>query len=122
MAAERTQIAMPPGADVTQAALVIHCPVCQTANPPGDRWCQDCGFMLASAQPETVEVAVSTGPRLVLNGREFELHAGANSIGRVGADVLLADATVSRHHATLSLEEDGAWIEDVGSTNGTFLN
>jgi pSer/pThr/pTyr-binding forkhead associated (FHA) protein len=121
-AAERTQIAMAPGVDVTQAAIVIECPVCHTANPPGDRWCQDCGFLLTSQAPEALELPAASGPRLVLDGREFELHAGANTIGRVGADVLLPDPTVSRHHATLTIDEEGAWIEDVGSTNGTSVN
>src|SRR5436190_5435891 len=120
--ADRTQVAWVPGADVTQAALVIECPVCHTSNPPGDRWCQDCGFLLSSQVSETLEMPSLSGPRLVLDGREFELRGGANSIGRVGADVLLPDPTVSRHHATLTLAEDGAWIEDVGSTNGTYLN
>jgi pSer/pThr/pTyr-binding forkhead associated (FHA) protein len=121
--ADRTQVAWaPPGADVTQAALVIECPVCHTNNPPGDRWCQDCGFLLSSQAPESLEVSSLAGPRLVLDGREFELRQGENSIGRVGADVLLPDATVSRHHATLTIDESGAWIEDVGSTNGTSLN
>jgi pSer/pThr/pTyr-binding forkhead associated (FHA) protein len=120
---ERTQIAVAPGADVTRAAIVIQCPVCQTVNPPGDRWCQDCGFLLSSQAPDEVELpAAAGGPRLVQDGREFELRSGANSIGRVAADVLLPDPTVSRHHATLTLAEDGAWIEDVGSTNGTFVN
>jgi pSer/pThr/pTyr-binding forkhead associated (FHA) protein len=120
---DRTQVAIAPGADVTQAAVVIQCPVCHTANPPGDRWCQDCGFLLSAAAPTALEeLPAATGPRLVLDGREFELHAGANTVGRVAADVLLLDSTVSRHHATLTLAEDGAWIEDVGSTNGTFLN
>ena len=122
LAIERTQIAIAPGADVTQAAVVIQCPVCQTVNPPGDRWCQDCGFLLSAPAPEALELPEAAGPRLVLDGREFELHAGANSIGRVGADVLLVDSTVSRHHATLTIAEDGGWIEDVGSTNGTLLN
>jgi len=128
LAAERTQIAMAPGADITQAAVVIECPVCHTANPPGDRWCQDCGFLLTSQAPEALEMPATSGPRLVpgaplgVAGREFELRAGANTIGRVGADVLLPDPTVSRHHATLTIAEDGAWIEDAGSTNGTFLN
>src|SRR5947209_13064875 len=103
LTAERTQIAIAAGADVTQVAMVIECAVCHTANPPGDRWCQDCGFLLASQAPEAVELPAGSGPRLVLDGREFELHAGANTIGRVGADVLLPDSTVSRHHATLTI-------------------
>jgi pSer/pThr/pTyr-binding forkhead associated (FHA) protein len=122
MDAERTQVAWVPGADVTQVGLVIECPVCQSRNPPGDRWCQDCGFLLSSQAPESLEMPSVSGPRLVLDGREFELRQGANSLGRVGADVLLPDPTVSRHHATLTIDESGAWIEDVGSTNGTSLN
>lgn len=121
--AERTQIAFAPAADVTQAAIVIQCPVCQTVNPPGDRWCQDCGFLLSSQAPEAAELPTgAAGPRLMHDGREFELRLGENSIGRVAADVLLPDPTVSRHHATLSIAEDGAWLEDAGSTNGTFLD
>jgi pSer/pThr/pTyr-binding forkhead associated (FHA) protein len=121
--AERTQIAFAPGADVTQAAIVIQCPVCQTANPPGDRWCRDCGFLLSSQAPEGMDLPTgASGPRLVQDGREYELRQGENSIGRVAADVLLPDPTVSRHHATLTLAEDGAWLEDAGSTNGTFLD
>jgi pSer/pThr/pTyr-binding forkhead associated (FHA) protein len=120
--ADRTQVAWVPGADVTQAALVIQCPVCHTSNPPGDRWCQDCGFLLSSQVSDALEMAAVSGPRLVLDGREFELRQGENSLGRVGADVLLPDPTVSRHHATLTIDESGAWIEDVGSTNGTSLN
>src|SRR5438552_3286667 len=120
--ADRTQVAWMPGADVTQAALVIECPVCHTSNPPGDRWCQDCGFLLTSQAPETLEMPSTSGPRLLLDGREFELSQGANSIGRVGADVLVPDPTVSRHHATLTIDENGAWLEDVGSTNGTSVN
>src|SRR5260370_17076780 len=118
---ELLQIAMAPGVDVTQVALVIECPVCHTANPPGDRWCQDCGFLLTSQAPEAVELPVSSGPRLVLDGREFGLHSGANTIGRVGADVLVPDPTVSRHHATLPLAETRPWLEPARRTNAPSL-
>lgn len=30
--------------------------------------------------------------------------------------------SVSRHHARLRIENDAHWLEDIGSTNGTFVN
>jgi transcriptional regulator of acetoin/glycerol metabolism len=38
------------------------------------------------------------------------------------ADIVLADATVSRRHARLTAIEDGIRVEDVGSNHGTFLD
>lgn len=38
-------------------------------------------------------------------------------------DFILDDPHVSRHHARLIRQEDGAWLlEDLSSTNGTFVN
>jgi pSer/pThr/pTyr-binding forkhead associated (FHA) protein len=118
--AERTQL-VGPGADATQMAMVIACPVCHTENPPGERWCRDCGFLLGSAVAEALEMPdVAPSARLVAaGGREYPLHPGENSIGRENVDVLLLDGTVSRRHARLTLEEGQVWLEDEGSTNGT---
>ena len=45
------------------------------------------------------------------------------SIGRVdGNSITLKDDSVSRHHARIYQVEDRLLVEDVGSTNGTFLN
>ncbi|MCH4248125.1 MAG: FHA domain-containing protein [Acinetobacter populi] len=39
------------------------------------------------------------------------------------ADIVLQAAHVSRRHAALLLKEDGSlWIQDLGSSNGTFVN
>jgi pSer/pThr/pTyr-binding forkhead associated (FHA) protein len=45
-------------------------------------------------------------------------------IGRAGdADVVLEDGEVSRQHARLTPTDDGgATVEDLGSSNGTFVN
>jgi len=60
---------------------------------------------------------------LTMGSRRFELHAGANVIGREpGVAVVLDASSVSRRHATIHIGEDGARIEDLNSKNGTFLD
>ncbi len=44
-------------------------------------------------------------------------------IGRAAdCDIVVDGAAVSRHHALIHLDRDGAVLEDLNSTNGTFLN
>ncbi len=38
-----------------------------------------------------------------------------------GSPVCLADRAVSRLHAELEIVEDGVWLRDLGSTNGSFV-
>src|SRR5437016_5298843 len=43
-------------------------------------------------------------------------------LGRApGCDLRLDDPDVSRQHARLTLRDDGIWLTDLGSTNGTQL-
>ncbi|MFN7162507.1 MAG: FHA domain-containing protein, partial [Fimbriimonadales bacterium] len=50
-------------------------------------------------------------------------RAGENIVGRDPAsDVLISDGTVSRRHACITIEENHAYLHDLGSTNGTRLN
>ena len=39
-----------------------------------------------------------------------------------GADVMLAEPTISRAHCALGFEVDGFFVQDLGSTNGTWVN
>lgn len=57
-------------------------------------------------------------------GRELPLREGQEIIlGRVGeVDVILAEDMVSRRHARIALENGTVLIEDLESTNGTFVN
>ncbi|MFT3695939.1 MAG: ATP-binding protein [Kofleriaceae bacterium] len=59
-----------------------------------------------------------TGPGV---GTTFPLTA-AVTIGRDGADVLLTESDVSRHHARISWTPLGYKLEDLRSSNGTMLN
>lgn len=54
--------------------------------------------------------------------RRFDLLE-TTDVGRAqGNTVVLGDATVSRQHARIRLEEDHFMLYDLGSANGTFLN
>lgn len=121
---ERTQMVATPATNATQMAMNIDCPVCRTANPPSETYCIDCGFLLGSAPVVTAEMAEapSMGKLVTTDGtREFPLNAGANTVGRENADVLLAHNTISRSHATVTVEDGHAYVQDSGSTNGTIV-
>jgi pSer/pThr/pTyr-binding forkhead associated (FHA) protein len=57
-------------------------------------------------------------------GRELVLDAHPLTVGRgANNDVSLpGDEYASTRHARFEPRRDGVWIEDVGSTNGTFVN
>ena len=57
-------------------------------------------------------------------GGEFPVQPGKEIIvGRSSdLDMVLVEDMVSRKHARINLQNDGIWIEDLGSTNGTFVN
>lgn len=60
--------------------------------------------------------------RLIWGNREIALGPGENLFGRdEGAVVWIDDALVSRRHARIVIDEGGAFLEDLGSKNGTLL-
>lgn len=121
----KTQIVSQPGAETTQYAANVECPVCKTPNPPSETYCSDCGFLLSSEAPVMLEVTEPpcVGTLVTPDGiREFTLKPGENTIGRENADVLLTHNTVSRKHAKITIADGRALIEDLGSTNGTVVS
>ncbi len=68
--------------------------------------------------------APKTGRLLFPDGQEHTLDSRGLTIGR-GAqnDIALdGDDFASARHARIEPRRDGVWIEDAGSTNGTFVN
>jgi pSer/pThr/pTyr-binding forkhead associated (FHA) protein len=92
-------------------------------------------FVMAPSQAAALGLgrqapAVSTGSLVTLKsaaleeGSRFELDAKALTLGR-GApnDIRLDDDDfASARHARIEPRRDGVWVEDVGSTNGTYVN
>jgi pSer/pThr/pTyr-binding forkhead associated (FHA) protein len=68
--------------------------------------------------------AVSTGRLVFPGGEELAVDARDLTIGRdAGNDVPLdGDDFASARHARIEPRRDGVWVEDLGSTNGTFVN
>src|SRR3954452_1896334 len=65
-----------------------------------------------------LQLIVVDGPSA---GTEFDI-AGTSVIGRdPSSGIVLDDPEASRRHASLSAEDDGLTIEDLGSTTGTYV-
>ena len=125
----------------------IYCPECGFQNPEAANYCSRCGALLVKDEPgsETtmsytpeeaeegglvsLEDLGAEGPALVVRsgggraGEHFVPQGERTTIGRSpDCDVFLDDVTVSRKHAVLVRKDDGFFIEDQGSLNGTFVN
>jgi pSer/pThr/pTyr-binding forkhead associated (FHA) protein len=79
----------------------------------------DLGATMVRSALSKYALRAQTGRML---GRSFGL-AGATVVGRAPeCQLRLEEASLSRKHARLIPTEDGVIVEDLGSTNGTFLN
>jgi FHA domain len=70
----------------------------------------------------TARLAVVDSPTFPV-GRRLTL-TGATTVGRGPGSTLRCDDDdfVSSRHALITPAADGVWIEDLGSTNGTYVN
>ncbi len=58
-----------------------------------------------------------------LRGQEFVLQDGENTLGRSDdCDITLGVNGVSKKHMSITVTDDVAYVQDMGSSNGTFLN
>jgi predicted Zn finger-like uncharacterized protein len=100
--------------------------------PPGDatmRLPADASLLPAPEHVVAGEPSLTPGTRVslaVLEGKEagrmIRIERASVIIGRHGADVLIDDPEVSRHHARLDIHGARGVVRDLGSTNGTFVN
>jgi hypothetical protein len=75
---------------------------------------------MASSRQATATLTVSRGPDA---GRRFDVGAAPVTIGRQDqCEVQVPGTWVSRRHARIAWTGTGYIVEDLGSTNGTFVN
>jgi len=65
--------------------------------------------------PQVLTILGPAGPLATVRGDRFLIGRGRH------CDLVLGSAKVSREHAVIRREADGWWIEDLGSSNGTWL-
>lgn len=82
------------------------CPACGTMNPPGGNFCDRCGKPLSGM----------ASPGMGLSKSSWVIGSDPS------CDVVLASSTVSGRHCRLSLVGNAYRVEDLGSTNGTFVD
>jgi pSer/pThr/pTyr-binding forkhead associated (FHA) protein len=70
--------------------------------------------------PLPMFVVTSDGP---LRGQVLTVEGDELLLGRrENSDLMLSDPHVSRAHAVIRRQSGAVWIEDLGSTGGTFVN
>jgi pSer/pThr/pTyr-binding forkhead associated (FHA) protein len=70
--------------------------------------------------PMPMLIVTSEGP---LRGRALVIDADECVLGRrENSDLQLSDPHVSRSHAVIRKQSGAVWVEDLGSTGGTFVN
>jgi len=72
---------------------------------------------------EAGKIVVVKSPALT-EGDEWELDSSSLTLGRSSQNdiQLQRDEYASSSHARFEPRRDGVWLEDIGSTNGTYLN
>lgn len=81
------------------------------------------GVRSAQPGPRTGRLIVEKSPDID-EGTDFELNSSQLTIGRGRQnDIAIGtDEYASARHARFEPRQDGVWVQDLGSTNGTYLN
>jgi hypothetical protein len=81
------------------------------------------GLRRGSPSRRAMRLVVQRSPSLE-EGDEFPLNSAPVTVGRGGQNdlVLTGDEFASARHARIEVRGDGVWVQDLDSTNGTFVN
>ncbi len=138
---ETPSVAAPVAASEPSAKI---CPACGAKNEAGSKFCEDCGATLGEAaasvvapkvadEPVAVKAAPAAVPRLIMpNGVEIPISAEHTLLGRqspadnifpeIDLTELDPESYVSRRHGQITRQGSKYLYEDVGSSNGSYIN
>ncbi len=100
--------------------MLALCPACAHENRNGAFFCAQCGSKLHFAAGPCGRLVRMNGPQ---QDRRIELAGPVCVIGRdPSTSVRLEEESISKQHARLTQNGDSFQIEDLESSNGTFVN
>jgi hypothetical protein len=81
------------------------------------------GLGRAATRRRAMRLVVQRSPSLE-EGDEFPINSAPVTVGRGGQNdlVLTDDDFASARHARIEVRGDGVWVQDLDSTNGTYVN
>jgi pSer/pThr/pTyr-binding forkhead associated (FHA) protein len=81
------------------------------------------GLGSGASKRRSVRLVIQRSPSLE-EGGEFLLNSAPVTVGRGGQNdlVLTGDEFASARHARIEVRGDGVWVQDLESTNGTYVN
>ncbi len=90
---------------------------------PGAAAAAGLGSAAVARKRRSVHLVVQRSPSLEA-GAKFPVDSAPVTVGRGGQNdlVLDGDEFSSARHARIEARGDGVWVQDLDSTNGTFLN
>lgn len=78
---------------------------------------------MTTGELELPRTKVPTGAYILINNQVFPIAEESITIGRqLDNDLVINDSLVSRRHAQIQYKAHQFFLEDLGSTGGTFLN
>jgi pSer/pThr/pTyr-binding forkhead associated (FHA) protein len=100
--------------------MTLRCAICGNENREGSFFCGQCGAKLHfMGMPPAYLVNMSAGD----NGKRFPISSRVSYIGREDLNqVIIPNDAISKKHAKLTFADGKFYIEDLASSNGTFLN
>lgn len=100
--------------------MTLKCAICGTDNREGSFFCSQCGAKLHfMGMPTAYLVNMGSGDV----GKRYPIVSRVSYIGRDEANqIAIANEAISKKHAKMTFTDGKFYIEDLSSSNGTFLN